>query len=295
MKCAEKGMNIMGRSFMARFIYTYFKLKRKPTEAQAEKELDDIRLRGETDSPHPKGIAVRYDNNVFYANENTSSDYIVFYMHGGGYQHDFSPFHWKFIKKLTDQTDAAVIAPAYHLIPFGTCQDAFDLIVPLYRKYADQQPEKKLIVMGDSSGGGLALALAEYLKAEKMRVPDETILLSPWVDASMENPELLNFADKDPWLTIPWLKVCGRHWAGQYDIHDYRVSPIYGNVVGLTNVTVFSGTRELFYPDILKFFAMLDPKGNELIIGPDMMHVFPILPIPEAEQYCSRIFETIMR
>ena len=285
----------MSRSFMARFIYTYFKLKPKPTEAQAEKELDDIKLKGETDSPYPKGISVSYDNNVFYVNENTSSNYIVFYIHGGGYQHDFSAFHWKFIKKLTDQTDAAVIAPAYHLIPFGTCQDAFDLIVPLYRKYADKKAEKKIIIMGDSSGGGLALALVEYLKVEKMRMPDETILLSPWVDASMENPELLDFTAKDPWLTIPWLKVCGRHWAGQYNIHDYRVSPIYGNVGGISNVTVFLGTRELFYPDVVKFFAMLDTKGNELIIGQDMMHVFPILPIPEAKKYCSRIFETIIR
>ena len=285
----------MSRSFMARLLYTYFKLKRKPTEAQAEKELDDIKLKGETESPDPKELTVRCDNNVFYANENTSSKYIIFYIHGGGYQHDFSPFHWKFIKKLIDQTDAAVIAPAYHLIPFGNCQDAFDLIVPLYRKYVDEQPEKKFIIMGDSSGGGLSLALVEYLKAEKMRIPNETILLSPWVDASMDNPELLDFTAKDPWLTIPWLKVCGRHWAGQYNIHDYRVSPIYGNVDGLKNITVFLGTRELFYPDIVKFFSMLDAKDNELIIGQDMMHVFPILPIPEAKKYCSKIIETIIR
>ena len=79
------------------------------------------------------------------------------------------------------------------------------------------------------------------------------------------------------------------------NIHDYRVSPIYGNVGGLMNVTVFLGTRELFYPDIVKFFAMLYKKGNELIIGQDMMHVFPILPIPEAKKYCSKIFETIIR
>lgn len=285
----------MSKSFMAWFVSTYFRLKRKPTESQAEAELEMLRQKGEERSPDPKGLNAEYDNNVFYVNKDAASDYIVFYMHGGGYQHDFSSFHWKFIKKIVEQTDAAVIAPAYHLIPFGTCRDAFDLIVPLYKKYAADHPEKKIVVMGDSSGGGLALALTEYFKAEGIRMPDETILLSPWVDVSMENPEISEYTGKDPWLTVPWLTVCGQHWAGSYDIHDYRVSPICGDVSGLKNITVFLGTRELFYPDVVKFFGMLDNQGNELFIGQDMMHVFPILPIPEAEEYRAKIFELIKR
>ena len=57
---------------------------------------------------------------MFYVNEDTSSKYTVFYIHGGGYEHDFSPFHWLFIKKIVERTNALVIAPAYMLIPFGT-------------------------------------------------------------------------------------------------------------------------------------------------------------------------------
>ena len=169
------------------------------------------------------------------------------------------------------------------------------MIVPLYREYAGRHPEKKLILMGDSSGGGLALALAEHFRAEGIRMPDELILLSPWVDVTMENPEMAAYAGKDPWLTVPWLKVCGRHWAGTFDVQDYRVSPLYGDVRGMSNVTVFAGTREILYPDILKFFNSLDHQGNRLIVGQDMNHVFPILPIPEAKEHCQTIFDTIRR
>ena len=285
----------MARSLAARCVSALLKLQYKPTEAQAEADLERLLVNGETQPPKPKDLATRYEDNVFYANEGTSSNLVVIYVHGGGYQHDFSPFHWKFLKRVVEQTDALVVAPAYHLIPFGTCADAFDLIVPLYLKYADEQLGKKLILMGDSSGGGLALALAEYFKQQKLRMPDELIVMSPWVDASMESPDVAAYADKDPWLTIPWLTVCGRHWAGAYDVHDYRVSPLFGDVSGMTNVLVFVGTRELFYPDIAKFYPMLDGPGNRLVVGKDMNHVFPLLPIPEAKRYQRMIFDTIRR
>ena len=287
---------LMGkRSFMADFVSAYFRLKNKPTEAQAESGLDTLKQAGEKAPQSPKNLPTRYENHIFYANEDSKSDITVFYIHGGGYEHDFSPFHWKFIKKIIENTDALVIAPAYHLIPFGNCQDSFNLIVPLYREYTQKHLQRKIVLMGDSAGAGLALALAEHFSSEHIRVPDELILMSPWVDVSMENPEISEYVSKDPWLTIPWLKVCGRHWAGQYDVRDWHVSPLNGNCSGLQNVTVFVGTSELFYPDVTKFFGMLDQKNNHLIIGHDMNHVYPILPIPEAKDADKKIFDIIKR
>ena len=56
--------------------------------------------------------------------------------------------------------------PANRLVPFGTYKEAFVLIVPVYKKYCEDHPEKKIIMMGDSAGGGLSLALTEYFKTE---------------------------------------------------------------------------------------------------------------------------------
>ena len=52
--------------------------------------------------------------------------------------------------------------------------------------------------MGDSAGGGLALALAEHFKAEGIHVPDELILFSPLVDTVGENEEIREYQQKDP-------------------------------------------------------------------------------------------------
>ena len=283
------------RSPQARAVISNFKKLPKPTEAQAEAALDQLAREGEKHNPPPEDVPARLRDRVYCLNETVSSLVTVFYLHGGGYQFDFSPFDWGFLKTAAERTGAAILAPAYTLIPFGNCKDAFGWISPLYRDYVSAHPDKKIVLIGSSSGGGLALALTEEFRQEGVRLPDELILLSPWVDVTMENPEIRQFVRKDPWLTVPWLRVCGRRWAGEYDVKDPRVSPLYGDVSGLRHVTVFVGTRELFYPDVTALFARLDGETNELIVGQDLNHVFPILPMPEAAPAVDRIVETILR
>ena len=290
----------MEKSLMERFLTTYFSIKHKLSAEETEEEIRKLKEKGLVESPPPVTVRTRHTDSangrMFYVNEKTSSKYTVFYIHGGGYEHDFSPFHWLFIRKIVERTDALVIAPAYILIPFGTYRQAFDLIMPVYNDYTKQHPEKKIILMGDSAGGGLALALAEQIKMEGGRIPDELILLSPWADIAMENPEMKEYEPKDPWLSRPWLSVCARYWADDLDLHDYRVSPMFGDLKGLSHVTVTVGTHELFYPDITKLYGMLDQDAsNELITGQEMIHVYPLVPMPEAKEADEKIITAILR
>ena len=290
----------MEKSLMERFLTTYFSIKHKLSAEETEEEIRKLKEKGPVESPPPVTVRTRHTDSangrMFYVNEKTSSKYTVFYIHGGGYEHDFSQFHWLFIRKIVERTDALVIAPAYILIPFGTYRQAFDLIMPVYNDYTKQHSAQKIILMGDSAGGGLALALAEQIKMEGGRIPDELILLSPWADIAMENPEMKEYEPKDPWLSRPWLSVCARYWADDLDLHDYRVSPMFGDLKGLSHVTVTVGTHELFYPDITKLYGMLDQDAsNELITGQEMIHVYPLVPMPEAKEADEKIITAILR
>ncbi len=204
--------------------------------------------------------------------------------------------HWKLINKIIQKTDARVIAPAYRRLPFATWREAFDFIVPLYREYCEAHLDQKIILMGDSAGGGLCVALAERFKEDGIRIPDELILLSPWVDISMENEQIKEYEPRDPFLTLEQLVMCANYWRGDLNLHDPRISPIYGDVKGFHNVTVFVGTCELLYPDITKFFSMIDEDlSNELIVGEEMNHVYPLFPIKEAEPAVEIIIQVIKR
>ena len=269
----------------------------KKSEEDIAKQIDSRLKRLENPPMVPYGVVDRADETpngtMFYLNTDGKGP-IVFHIHGGAYYADFYTLHWEFLAKLVEKTDASVVVPGFRLIPYGTYKDALDLILPVYEECAKQ--DRKIVVMGDSSGGGMAAALALVLKEKGLRLPDELIMISPWVDASLENPDISEFEAKDLVLPVKPLKMFGKYWAGDLDVRDPKVSPIYGDYSSLDHVTVFVGTNEIIYPDAVKFFEGLDASdSNELIVGEGMAHVYPMLLIAEAEAAQEKIFEKVLR
>ena len=290
----------MGKSIGAKLTSDILELFSMFMDKNGDKLIENARKKGESFSPAPAIPRTRHEDNengrIFYANEEAKSGITVFYIHGGAYFMDFTKAHWRLLEILIREADAQVIAPGYRMVPFATWREAFDLIVPLYSAYCEAHPDQKIILMGDSAGGGLSLALAEHFKAEGIRLPDELVLLSPWVDVSMENEKILDYQDVDPFLTVTPLLQCGALWKVDLDVHDWHVSPIYGDMKGLRNVTVFAGTDGILYPDITKCYGLLDTDpSNELIIGEGMNHVYPLFTIPEAKPAVKKILEVVKR
>ena len=290
----------MKRSLRAKGVSGLLRIRPKSTEASRNATLEKIEKKGEKVSPPSKRLKTRFTDTkhgrIFYANEESDSNISIIYIHGGAYYADFTSFHWSFLKKIIRRTNAKIIAPAYRLVPFGTYKEAFDFIVSLYKDYISKNPNDKIILMGDSAGGGLALAITEYLKLKKIPLPNELILLSPWVDVGMNNPEIKKYENKDPFLEVESLRASVRPWLGDLDENDWHVSPINGNLKGLSNITIFLGTREIFYPDIVELYKKLDNNANnELIIGKEMNHVYPIIPIPESKEALNILNDIIKR
>ena len=289
----------MKTSFMNRVAELYFRLQPKLSEAAFDSLMDLKGKRPEKPAVPPGSMGGRRETgpngSLLFFQEDRTDTPVIFYCHGGSYIRNFSCFHWRFIQKLMARTGATVVAPDYRLAPRGTWEEAFRLILPCYDRFAAAYPKRKLILMGDSAGGGLAAALAEELLKTGGRLPDELILLSPWTDVTISDPDVEPFLPLDPWLT-PAHRACGRRWAGTVDQRDPRVSPAFGIVKGLRRVTIFVGTREILNPDGVKLFSRLDADGDcELIVGEGMFHVYPLLPIPEAREAMDRIVEKITR
>ena len=290
----------MANSKSAKVLSDVLELFSMYMEKNGEKLIEDAVSKGEKPTPPPKHLETRYEDlpngRVFYANEESQSGITVFYLHGGAYFMDITNAHWKLLKKLVEGANVRLIVPAYRLLPFATYREAFDLIVPLYKAYREANPDQKVILMGDSAGGGLSLAVTEQLKADGIRLPDELILLSPWVDVAMDNGQIDKYQSRDPFLTVQSLSNCAERWKDDLDAHDWHVSPIYGDLKGIRNVTVFVGTSEIFFPDVTKFFRMLDrDPSNELIVGDEMNHVYPLFPIPEAKPAVNKILQAVVR
>ena len=183
------------------------------------------------------------------------------------------------------------MAPAYHLAPFGDCERAYGALTELYAECAAARADRRLILMGDSAGGGLALGLAESFVAAGVPLPERLILLSPWVDVTMENPDIEALLPVEPVLHLELVKVHGRYWANALDPHDWRVSPLFGDMSALPPVTLYTGTRELLYPDALLLSDALAAAGVEVDfrVGRGLNHEYPLMPIPEGRRAVREI------
>lgn len=226
---------------------------------------------------------------------------IILYLHGGSYLHDPDPHHFKFLKKLIDQSDVRVIFPVYPKAPWHDYTKTYDLITKLYQdlsKDGDRESEdSEIIIMGDSAGGGLSLGVSQYFATLGLKQPFAVIVLSPWLDLTMENPQIKEFEKVDPWLKQASSIPIAKSWANGTDVRDYRISPTFGTLEGLQNVAIFVGTREILYPDIIAFNEKLKAKNikTELFVGEGLNHVYPLFPIPEADEAISSIVEMIKR
>lgn len=178
------------------------------------------------------------------------SDIKILYFHGGSYMAEASKQHWEFIEKIVNDTRATVILPDYPLAPKYTYKDVFKMIVPFYKEVIEKVDANHLILIGDSAGGGLGLALEEKIGEENLPMPAKTILISPWLDVRLTNPEINEVQKVDKELNKETLKLAGIAYAGDDGMNSYLVNPIEGDLSKLQNVTILTGTYDILNPDV---------------------------------------------
>jgi epsilon-lactone hydrolase len=212
----------------------------------------------------------------------THSPVRIFFIHGGGYVFDLQDPHWSLIWGLVSRTGAEVVAPIYPLAPEHGWREGLDMVQRVYLELVKERGADNIVIMGDSAGGGLALALAQALRNAKLPAPAAVVLFSPWLDLSVTAPDQPELARRDPLLTIGFLRAVGLMWAKDVATNDPRISPLYGDQAGLPPTIVFTGTWDILNSDSKRLAAV---AGNVTLREyPSMMHVWPVLPIPEGRR-----------
>ena len=208
---------------------------------------------------------------------------VLFYLHGGAYINNFDKNHWKSLADIAGQSGCGLVAPNYPLLPLHTAAEAHSLVLGLYEQLVNRIPASRIVVAGDSAGGGFALALAQEARDAGLPVPGRLLLISPFVDISGGDEAL---QDKDTWLHVDACQACGHAWAGDLDEKNPIVSPLYGDMHGLPPTDIYSGTYDVLYTDILKTEQKLRESGVdvELHIAPKFGHVYPLYPVPQGKK-----------
>jgi acetyl esterase/lipase len=179
---------------------------------------------------------------------------LVLLLHGGGYLGGCPITHRKLAAHVSAAAGLPVLIPDYRLAPEhpapAAVEDALAVTRALYRSGIDAA---QIAVLGDSAGGGLALALFLSLRQAGLPMPACGVLLSPWTDILARGPSYTGNLDADPSMNAERLREAGRIYTGDRDPLDPLISPIEADLAGLPPLLIQVGGAELMLDDATVF------------------------------------------
>ncbi|MCH5156610.1 MAG: alpha/beta hydrolase [Clostridiales bacterium] len=288
------------RSLMATFIVLFFRLTvHHKSDSEVIADANYLPLKNDCPYVIPRSVRTRKQQKyvfegmtVFGVNMNNNTDRVVVYLHGGGYVRQPRLYHWKYINKLAAKV-GNVVVPIYPKAPRHHPKEVVDILTKMYIELCKMFD--KVVLMGDSSGGGLALALCQHWDKLGFQQPRKTILFSPWTDLTLSNPEIDRYQKLDPLICASSERIWAKLWAGDIDLRNALISPMFGDMSKLGKILLFTGDREILYPDLVKLNDIMIEQGADVrfTVGHGMNHVYQVYPIPEARKALNEIVEEI--
>ncbi len=215
-------------------------------------------------------------------------DWVILYLHGGGYVVGSPVSHLGLAARLAKLTGMQVAAPDYRLAPENPAPAAFDDARAAHAALlAKGYAADRIILGGDSAGGGVVLALLADLCARGLW-PAGLFALSPWTDLAMQGDSLQGNASADPLLPASRIADLVGMVSGDLSMTDPRISPLYARFDAPPPVFLQVGSVEILLDDSRRIAKALRQAGGqvELAEWPGCPHVWQMLDgyLPEARR-----------
>ena len=225
-------------------------------------------------------------------------DQIILYCHGGGYTSGNLGYSRPLASKLCHASGRETLCFEYRLAPEHPYPAAVDDAVRVWDYLMHQgYGARDVTVAGDSAGGNLALVLLHRLKAEGRQLPRRLVLMSPWTDMTASGPSYTQRAQLDPTITMEYIQAVRRAYAGDADLADPMLSPLFGDFTGFPPTLIQVGSNELLYSDAERLRDRMRAAGVlcQMEEWKEMWHVFQMMPIKKAAEAMERVGQFLLR
>lgn len=205
-------------------------------------------------------------------------DTTILYLHGGGYVIGSYLSHQGFLAALSKIAHARVALVHYRLAPEDPYPAAVEDAVAAYNGllHFGGSPSK-IVVSGDSAGGGLGLATLVKIRDNGDPRPAGGVFFSPWTDLAITGASVLANEEIDTMVKVPFIQPMADMYVGTGDPRDPLISPVYADLTGLPPLALHVGSDEILLDDSRRIAEHAASSGVEcsVKVWPKMLHVFP--------------------
>ena len=222
-----------------------------------------------------------------------AGDPVVLYFHGGGYVMGSAATHREMASRIARAATGRVLLADYRLAPEHPFPAALEDAVAIYRGLtADIAPER-IVIAGDSAGGGLTLATLVALRDRGLPLPAGAVTLSAWSDLAQTGESMVTRDALDPSVHRELCQLMADTYLAGGDPRDPLASPLYADLAGLPPLLMQVGTREVLMDDTTRVTERARAAGVDVTVEEydDMFHVFQLMAflLPEGQEAIDAI------
>lgn len=220
----------------------------------------------------------------------SATDPVVLYLHGGGFIACSPETHRSLVGSIVMRIDGRAYVPRYRLAPEHPYPAALDDAKAAYRYLLDVEgvaPER-LVVAGDSAGGGLALALVMAVRDAGWPLPAAVVAFCPWTDLAATGASLDENSNRCAMFAGETIRRAATFYVGDADPRAPYVSPLYGSFEHFPPLLLHASTDEVLRDDTVRVAEQARAAGVtvELSLWRRVPHVWQFFAavLPEARQ-----------
>ena len=222
------------------------------------------------------------------------TDAVLLYLHGGGYAAGSFATHRITAEQVAQAAGVRALLPAYRLAPEHRFPAAPSDVLAVYRWLVEEYgaDPARVVVAGDSAGGGLTIVLAVSARDAGVPLPAALVCISPWTDLAGTGGSMSTKAGIDPCFRPEDLRLQAREYLGDADPMQPLASPLYADLRGLPPLLAQVGGDELLLDDARRLVERAQAAGVDatLEVWPGLWHVFPLQgTFPESRQAMRRV------
>jgi epsilon-lactone hydrolase len=208
-----------------------------------------------------------------------ADDAVVIWLHGGGYVIGSPAGYRRLAAELSAGSGARILVPDYRLAPENPFPAAVNDAVALYRWLLEDgiSPER-IVIGGDSAGGGLTIATLLSLRDQGLPLPAGAVLLSAFADLTLSSKSWATNRSLDPLVGDHNAPAMVAAYLDSTDPTTPLASPVHADLTHLPPLLILVGTSEVLLDDSTALAAKAQQAGVTTALHPfdGLHHIWPV-------------------